>query len=287
METSLLELDLCWVEIKGPDAGKFLNSVLTNDIRKLGPGGCYTLLLTPKGKIVADAFCYPCESWFGLVCETKLKETLLANLKKYILFGQKVEIKDQSDKWKTFGLIGPKAHATSEGLKEKEVWVILSHRWGLPYVEVWVRPENYAKLKEKVNAPALDAEAQEVLRIESGTPAFGKDFDETTIPQEAGLYHALSFDKGCYVGQEVVARLEHRGHVGKQLVQIFLESESPPKPGEKIFSKDQKEIGWITSACYSTKHKNALALGYLRYQFLDQTEGSVGGAQARFVRHVK
>lgn len=287
METHLLELDLCWIEIKGPDAQKFLNSVLTNDIRKLAPTGCYTLLLTPKGKIIADAVCYPCEDWFGLVCETKLKDAVITNLKKYILFQQKVEIKDNNGKWRTFGLIGPNARAAGEPLKAKDVWVIPAVRWGLPYAEVWARPKYYAWLKKKANAPALDTDAREVLRIESGTPAFGKDFDENTIPQEACLYHALSFDKGCYVGQEIVARLEHRGHVGKQLVQIFLESQTPPQPGEKIFSKAGTEIGWVTSACFSPKNKKVVVLGYLRYAFLKETEGRIGASPAQITDLVK
>lgn len=288
METSLLEPDLGWVEIKGPDAKKFLNTVLTNDINQLdGVNGCYALMLTPKGKIIADCFCYTCGEDFGLTCERKLKETILTNLKKYILFQQKVDIQDQSEKWKAFGLIGPNAHAMAETLKEAEVYVIPTNRWGLPYAEIWARTENCPRVKEKISAPPLDAETQERLRIESGTPLLGKDFDENTIPQEAGLYHALSFDKGCYVGQEIVARLEHRGHVGKQLVQIFLATTIPPKPGEKIFSKEKKEIGWITSSCFSPTNKQALALGYLRYQNLDQTDGWVGSAQATFKKFVK
>lgn len=270
----IIEQDYCWIEVKGVDAKKFLNGVLTNDINKLqGESGCYSLILTPKGKIITDLFCYPCGDHFGIVCEGGLKETILTHLKKYIVF-QKVEIADESEKWRALSVLGPEALEPTWG--DLPIHIIDKNQWGLPCHELWTHKEKIPELKTKLNLPVLTKDIQETLRIESGTPLFGVDFDETTIPQEANLYPALSFTKGCYVGQEIVARLEHRGHVGKQLVQFFLEDKTPPPPGEKIFSIEGEEIGFVTSSCYSPKHQKAIALGYLRYAFLKLSQGQIG-----------
>lgn len=303
MEAILLEHNLCWIEIKGPDSRKFLNSRLTNDINKLqGKSGCYSLLLTPKGKIIADCFCYPCGDYFGIDCDLSLKPALLENIKKYIVF-QKVEVNDQSEKWGALSILGPKSKDhlqpvlkdlpsqefsyTEPKWDNLQLFAIYKKQWGLPSYELWTHKEKIPELRAKLNLPILTGEEQQKLRIESGTPLFGVDFDENTIPQEAGLYSALSFDKGCYVGQEIVARLEHRGHVGKQLVQFTLEEKTPPPRGEKIFSHDGKEIGAVTSSCFSPTFNLAMGLGFVRYQFLDQKEVKIGSSKAQIKNLVK
>lgn len=295
--TLIDEEGLCWIEVKGKDARKFLNGVLTNDIHKLGgQTGCYCLMLTPKGKIIADCFCYTCGDHFGLVCFQSLKNVILENLKRYIIF-QNVEVLDQNKKWGALRVIGPKTkghfdsllktlpskefsytESTWEGLA---LYVICKSQWGLPCYEFWIHQEELSKLKNQMNLPTISKEIQEVLRIESATPLFGLDMDEGTIPQEANLYNALSFDKGCYVGQEVIARLEKRGHVGKKLVQLVIEGKTPPKPGWKILSPAGEEVGQVTSSCFSPKYNASLALGFIRYQFLTLSEVKVGDSKAK------
>ena len=321
--------DRCWVEVKGGDSKKFLNGILTNNIQTLQPKtGCYSCLCTPKGKMIADLFCYNCpplqpggrsENYFGIDCSSKLKLTLLETLKKYIIF-QKVELFDQTDKWGTCAVIGPKVngekglgdtqcwpwgfvrgpHGNTEGQDPTlslranydydfvewegfKIWMIRKTMWGLPAFEMWVARDQLPSLKSKLNVPELDPETQEVLRIESATPLFGVDMDENTIPQEANLYTALSFNKGCYVGQEVIARLEHRGHVGKQLRSLKLEGDKIPQRGEKIFSEDGQEIGTVTSSCFSPKFSSPIALGYIRYASLSLKEVRIGNSTANFL----
>jgi len=298
-----IELNRSWIEVKGADAKKFLNGLLTNDINKLqGKSGCYALLLTPKGKIIADCFCYTCGDTFGIDCEQSLKPVILEHLKKYIVF-QKVELSDQGGDWQALGVIGPKAKEfLSMQLKELptteytyletvfgeiKLWVILKNRWGLPCYELWVKKSQATELKNKLNFPEISHEAQEILRIESGTPLFSIDFDQNSLPQEACLDEALSFDKGCYVGQEIVARLEHRGHVGKQLVQLFIEGNNPPTRGEKIFSDDGKEIGRITSSIFSPTDKKSVSLGIISYASLNLTEVMAGDLKAQIKSLVK
>lgn len=293
----LLDLsERCWLEVKGVDARKFLNGILTNNIQTLmGKTGCYAAICTPKGKMIADLFCYTCEDYFGIDCSAGLKPVVLETLKKYIIF-QKVTLNDQSEKWGACGIVGPKAQAFLASkiavLPAKEfeydfvkwesftLWVIRKKVWGLDGFEIWAHRNEIPLLcKEGVGGDSLlgglleiDKATQEILRIESATPLFGIDMDDNSIPQEAGLYSALSFSKGCYVGQEIVARLEHRGHVGKKLCQFKIEGDAVPTKGEKIFSSDGEEVGQITSACFSTKHNSVLALGYLRYTSCNLTE---------------
>ncbi len=290
--TALIDLkDRAYIDVKGADARKFLNGILTNNIQALqGATGCYSCLCTPKGKMTADLYCYTCEDYFGIDCAVVLKTTVLETLKKYIIF-QKVEVVDQSEKWGAVGVIGPKAveFLAPKFLKlpQKEfgyefvewhhfkIWVLRKTMWGLPAYELWVSRKDLGELKVKLNLPELDSETKEILRIESATPLFGVDMDENTIPQEANLYSALNFNKGCYVGQEIIARLEHRGHVGKKLVQLKLSGTTLPKKGEKIFSTEGQEIGQVTSSCLSPKFQSALALGYIRYASLDLTEVNI------------
>ncbi|MDZ4224755.1 MAG: hypothetical protein U1D33_02495 [bacterium] len=267
--------DRAYIDVKGADARKFLNGILTNNIATLqGATGCYACLCTPKGKMIADLYCYTCGDTFGIECSAALKPIILETLKKYIIF-QKVELVDQSEKWGACGVIGPKAreivsqkipklpeknfeyiYTEWEGFK---LWIICKERWGLPGFELWTNREHLPLLCNlpagrqgrglgggRLGLPVLDKETQEILRIESATPLFGVDMDENSIPQEAGLYNALSFNKGCYVGQEIIARLEHRGHVGKKLVQIKLDGNTVPNPKEKIFSTPGDESGYIT-----------------------------------------
>jgi len=105
--------------------------------------------------------------------------------------------------------------------------------------------------------------ALEILRIEMGTPRFGADMDEDTFPLEAGILNAISFEKGCYLGQEPVARMHFRGHPNRHLVGITLEGDGLPKQGDKVY-KDDKEVGWITSPVFSPALRKAIALGYVR-----------------------
>lgn len=277
--------DRSYFEIKGVDSRKLLNGVLTNDIKKLeGKTGCYSLLLTPKGKIVADLFCYTCGDHFGIDCDTSLKERLLENLKRYIIF-QKVEIEDPGEKWGAIAVVGPKSEVVlnrfmgdlpvgeyaydEKNWEGNPVWVICKTRWGLPSYELWMQREALAAVEAKLGMPELDEATREILRIESLTPRFGFDMNENTLPQEAGLQNALSFTKGCYVGQEIVARLEHRGHAGKRLVQLQLQGDVSLSKGDKICNSEGQEIGEITSSCFSPKFQSALALGYIRYNFLN------------------
>lgn len=110
--------------------------------------------------------------------------------------------------------------------------------------------------------------AQDILRIEAGIPHYSKDMDETNVVTEAGLDDSVSYTKGCYIGQEIIARIKYRGHVAKKLSGLIFEHAAKPEEGLKIKSRDDKEIGRLTSATYSPHLGRTIALGYLKYDYV-------------------
>src|SRR5262249_20654577 len=121
--------------------------------------------------------------------------------------------------------------------------------------------------REACKARAVGLEMLDTARIEAGIPVYGRDMTEETIPVEANLEAALSYTKGCYIGQEVIARIEARGHVNRKLTGLLLSGESLPEPGATIVSP-QREVGWITSAVCSPARQQNIALGYVRREVL-------------------
>jgi folate-binding protein YgfZ len=117
--------------------------------------------------------------------------------------------------------------------------------------------------RDACEARAVGTEALEVLRIEAGVPLFGRDMSEETIPIEANLLEAISYTKGCYIGQEVIARIDARGHVNRKLVGLLLEGSTLPQHGARI-DTPEREVGWITSTAFSLALQQPIALGYVR-----------------------
>jgi folate-binding protein YgfZ len=121
--------------------------------------------------------------------------------------------------------------------------------------------------------PAVDAitvsqEVEEILRIEAGIARYGVDMDETNVVTETNLDDAVSFTKGCYLGQEIIIRIKHRGHVAKKLTGLRFDTERRIEPGAVIRSRDEKEIGRVTSATFSPRLDTMVGLGYVRYEHL-------------------
>jgi folate-binding protein YgfZ len=120
----------------------------------------------------------------------------------------------------------------------------------------------------KMGAQPVGYDAMDVLRIEAGIARFGRDMDETNVVTETNLDDAISFTKGCYVGQEIVIRIKHRGHVAKKLTGLIFRKEEAIAPAAVIKSADAKDIGKITSATFSPQLATSIALGYVRYEYL-------------------
>ena len=293
------------VAAKGADRASFLHNMLSNDIKSVTPDhGAYAALLDLKGHIVADVRVYCAEDVFLLDTDADLRDKLVRALERYIVMDD-VALKPLE--LRTVSFQGPRSRALVEetlgiGLPalsefdhfltrgpEYPARVVRATSTGEDGYEVWVEQNDFRSLWETASAKALasgalpcGAKALESLRIEAGIPRYGADFGEDTLPLEAGLLNALSFTKGCYLGQEIVERARSRGHVNWKLVGLFVEASAPPAPGEKLLS-DGKESGEVTSSCFSPTLGKTLALAYVRREVSEPgTELTLGsGAKVR------
>jgi folate-binding protein YgfZ len=225
-----------YVGVSGPDAADYLQRMVSNDVEALAVGeACDALLLTPKARIIAPLrVLRRGDDDFLLLTEPELGERVAAELTR-MRFAANCEIASELH----------------------ESWLVLGGEEVLD-----TRPEG---------EEASDEDAERA-RIEAGTPRWGAELDETILPAEAGLDKThISFTKGCYPGQEPIARVHYRGHVNRRLRVLEVEA---ARPGDEI-AYDDKNVGRVTSAV------PGLALGYVRSQVPDDAELSVGGETAR------
>jgi folate-binding protein YgfZ len=250
------------VVLRGADALEYLQGQLTNDVERLNENeGCYAALLDRKGHIQADMRVLRLSGgdvWLDL--EPEPLAAALRHLRTYSL-GREVEIEDVSERWAIVSVIGPRAGELSgfDGLAEEHTqrfreWdgvevLAVATDLGLDLI---VRSEDGPQLQAvlvEAGAVEVGAEAAEILRVESGRPRFGAEMSARTMPAEAGIVdRAVSFTKGCYIGQEPVARLHYKGRPNRRLRGLRLERAE--ESGVPLLL-DGKEVGVIGTACVS------------------------------------
>ena len=260
--------------LTGPEAKAFLHGQVTNDIEGLQPGGgCYAAFLTHKGKMLGDLRVLDAGDELLLDCERVALQELFNMIRKYKL-GRAVELHKRTLERGLLSLIGPDARrlAGAEGLGETEHDSVRGEIGGHPAVlvatDVGVDVFCAAEHVDGVRAALLSAgaaegseEAAEIVRVEHGRPRYGLDLDESVIPQEAGLNErAVSFTKGCYVGQETVARLHYRGKPNRHLRGLRL---SESVEAGAVLRLGEKEVGRVTSPVVSPTH-GPIALALVR-----------------------
>jgi glycine cleavage system T protein len=273
--------------LKGRDCARFLQRIISNDVKNLAPGqGTYATLLNPQGHILADFQVYCAEDSFLIETDADLKEKTMQAVGRYII-ADRVAIAPLP--WFALSAQGPQSRSLIEQVLARELPALAEHgHWATDLLgspvrvvqasstgeqgyEIWggaeAMPSVWNELRAQLPQGALPAgtQALESLRIEAGIPRYGADFGEDTLPLEAGLLNALSFNKGCYVGQEIVERTRSRGHVNWKLVGLTIDSAQPPAAGEKLLAGG-KESGEITSACVSPTLSKTIALGYVRHE---------------------
>ena len=281
-------------ELKGDDRTRFLHGMVTNDIKSLAPGGgCHAAFLSPQGRMTADLHVFCAEDSLILTTEPAMREKLGPALRKYII-GDRPLLLDRSEDLALLSLQGPKATALLSKMLEEplslerpydhfegtlagvRIRICRVHRTSAGGCDLIVERSGLSLVWDLILANGKNDQVQpagfesfNVHRIKAGIPWYGLDMDEHTLPIEAGLEKdAISFNKGCYIGQESVARITYRGHVNRKLVGLSLSGSQPPSNGDKI-SKDGQEVGWVTSSAYSPSLKIAIALGYLRRELLE------------------
>jgi len=273
------------IAVAGPDRGAFLHGLLTNDTASLTPGtGCYAAWLTPQGRMLCDL--HVLESGDMILLDVPAAETQhVADRLEQFHFSEDVQIATLASLRPVWihgpaapGMFGADVGAwrpyQNARIEFAGVSVVIARidQLAVPGVVIYVD----AQQEEQVTAAlasrgALHATPAtlEATRIEAGYPVFGLDMTADTIPLEAGIEdRAISLTKGCYVGQEVIIRVLHRGHgrVARKLVRLQVEGDAPPRDS-KIFSGD-REIGFVTSAAESPR-LGALALGYVHRDFVE------------------
>ena len=278
------------IGLSGRDRATYLHGLLTNDISTLTAGaGCYAAWLTAQGRMTTDM--HVLESGDMILLDLPVETTagVLARLDQF-LFSEDVQLADLSTDLRRVEMHGPAAAAaiatacgSPETLADLASWaqcrnarvpfgdgaVVVTRidRLGVPGHVLYVAAADEAALRsalQSAGAKAVSPGAVEAARIEAGWPVFGVDMDEHIIPLEAGIEsRAISMTKGCYVGQEVIVRVLHRGHgrVAKKLVGLRVEGDGPVAAGEKLDSGDA-EMGYVTSSAVSAEH-GCVALGYL------------------------
>ncbi|HRH47027.1 MAG TPA: glycine cleavage T C-terminal barrel domain-containing protein [Pyrinomonadaceae bacterium] len=249
--------------VYGAEAVKFLNGMITNDVTKL-EDGAQMLAAFPNAQGRLQAIVRVMRKGEMFLFETE--EATLADIEHNLM------------RWTFAGDF----HVDNEIQYDYESFTV----WGeVPNLEgniqfgkeVFVREQLVEDFKSKLNnAVQISDEVYNVLRIEGGIPLYGVDMDETTIVPELGLDGLISYNKGCYIGQEIIARIYFRGHVAKQLRGLVLSGELGAENRE-LKSLDDKNAGKITSVCYSPKLEKYIALGFVRYDYLAEgTELKIG-----------
>jgi len=278
--------------LSGKEHLKFLQGILTNDVNKLEVGkGLYATFLTPKGRIIADMRLYRRSDSVLIDLEPGLNEKVTELFLKYKI-SYKVNIEDSTETLSLMSIQGPSSKKLIEKTFGEKIPVMneydyitksingtntiiaKANRTGEEGFDIYIQSDgrdksiwdHLVKNGEEFQIKPVGLLAMETLRIEAGIPRYGVDMNENTIPIEAGLWHALSFEKGCYVGQEVIARIKWRGHVNWHLVGFEIYAKDISINDSKIFD-GERDIGYITSSSFSPMFNKVIALGYIRREF--------------------
>lgn len=273
-----------WVE--GKDRDRFLQSMLSADVARLEKGsGRPATFLTNKGKLIADMILFRESERFRMEVEAASAEKLVASLGRYVIS------EDVTLEWDVgetaFSVEGPRALSLlvsvlettgsldslahlgflDAGVLGETVRVTAKLQEPSPRFDVALGRDQAAGILDRLivagAVPAATAVA-EARRIEGGHPRFGVDFDETCLPLEAGLEQAISFDKGCYIGQEYVVRLAHRGHLNRKIGGLRLDGPGAVEVGTAVVSDAGNQLGEVTSSAHSPTLGCGLALAWLR-----------------------
>ncbi len=289
------------LRVTGADRIRFLHSMISNDVEGLEDyQGRYGTFLTARGKMVADFYYYRLPQMVLMDLESSLAERTRKALEAYVIMDE-VEL-SLSDQFSHFSLQGPRTGDLVRALLPAEIparplhvvetdWdgdsALLIHKSdvGAAGCEILVPRKTGSAMSRALSewngsfpVRRLDPEVWNLLRIEAAIPQFGVDMDEGNYPMEARLDSAISLTKGCYLGQEVVAKATHIGGVGRFLMGLVLDGEVPPEPGARVLSPEGKAIGSVTSAVLSPRLNGPIALGYVRRAFA--RPGQILGVQS-------
>lgn len=292
------------LRVGGSEAVQFLNGLITNDMKTLNEH-CWMPAVFPnvQGRLIAAVRVIRLANEseknpiFLLDTEEATHKAVLKAIERFTMAGD-FRVADITADTEMFSIQGATAakllsevftdfvvDLSCDGvleikLDEVPVWIVRASHTAEDGFDVITTPALAKDLTQQLltrGAELVAAETFETLRIEAGVARFGSDMDESNVVSETNLDDAVSFTKGCYIGQEIIARIKYRGHVAKKLTGFVLSGADMPVAGTSIKSVEGKEIGRITSATFSPSLEKPIALGYVRYEFLNAgTEVMVG-----------
>ncbi|MFN2456277.1 MAG: aminomethyltransferase family protein [Pyrinomonadaceae bacterium] len=279
------------VKISGAEAVQFLNGLVTNDVKALGQNSCMSAAFpNAQGRLVAPARILRVKDSFLIDTDTATSERVLKTVERFTLAGD-FRVSNIANETALLSVQG--AHAAQVvknslgdvassvaresvvhiGWREHRLIIARATHTGEDGFDIFVEAKDarslWDALVEDGGAHPIGYGAFEMLRIEAGIPRFGSDMDETNVVTEAMADDAVSYQKGCYIGQEIIARIHWRGHVAKKLTGIIFDERKDLSPvNAKIRSADGKDIGRITSQTFSPRLDKSIALGYVKYDYL-------------------
>ena len=281
------------LRLTGDDRAKYLHRIISNDVEALSVGeGNYATILTNRGKLIADMNVYVLEEEIAIETNAETTQILAQELDKYLIADDAV-IEDVTDRTGMIGVHGPKSaslmrngfgidvdglhehHTIAHSVEDRWIVCIRANETGEIGYNLYTASACMERLWDaaltkgrEFGAYPVGLTALNSLRIEAGVPRYGAELTDSIIPLEAELENALDFEKGCYIGQEIVARMKYRGHPNRLLRGFKIDHDTPPAQGSVIFS-GEKEIGWITSAINSPTLGETIGMGYVRTAFTD------------------
>jgi glycine cleavage system T protein len=276
------------LKVSGDDRITWLQSLISNDIRLLAPGnGMYSGFLTHKGKMLSYFRIYALPDSLMLEDVGEIGETTFQALRKFLLYGTKAKMENCAESWGLLLVSGPQAAnlikasfgtdvshlnpltSVTQEIGGRQALLIRTEETGETDIEILIPIdgltaawETLQQAGEPVGLKSFGSEAHEALRIEAGLPKAGAELTEEIVPPQANLEgKAFSLNKGCYPGQEVVARMDTYGSVRRRMVGLAIKEPVVPSKGAKLFSGD-REVGWVSSAVHSPSLGHTIALGF-------------------------
>src|ERR1051326_2130662 len=275
--------------VSGSEAVMFLNGLITNDMKTLAAGSWMpAAFANVQGRLLAAARVIHRQDGFLIDTERQTHDTVLQTLDRFTLAGDfrvadvtsesaSISIQGRSSEEIIRRVLGETAAVERQKVfnanlaNGREVTLIRATHTaedGFDLIAELNDIQNLRELLLKMEVQSVGDETFETLRIEAGIPRYGLDMDDANVVTETNLDEAVSFTKGCYLEQEIIVRIKHRGHVAKKLAGIIVEERSEVENGAQILSAEGREIGRVKSSTFSPRLDRTIALGYVKYDFL-------------------